>query len=305
MERQVIITADDYGICEPVNEGIRLAADHGGISNISVLTNFEKSIDDLKELSDLYPQLGIGVHLNLNTGRPLSDPERIPTLVGRDGEFHSIEDFVMRLKGISREEIRTEIRAQVETLLSSGIRPDHVSSHFGIFSLYPPYFQMCNELAREYRVPVRSPIAASMKFPDAYRNSSTQRQARRLARKLLFRSPATAIYLRKQFYLEEMERKSAELDSLGIPHPDLMIDCFYGDPTPANLIRILENLPPGTSEIIVHLGKSSCREEHPNGPGTDYLRQRECELITLTSPYLSEYLSCLKIKKISYSELYK
>lgn len=303
-KRSLIITADDFGVSENINQGIRLAAEHGSISAISAFTNFKGSITALEEISRQYPQIGIGVHLNINTGRPVSDPGQVPTLVNERGEFYPIEEFVIRLPQISEDEVRIEMQAQVDLLIASGIRLDHLTSHFAVFSIYTPYFEMRNQLASEYGVPVRSPLSAGQKFPSVYANNKSRKLVKKLKRKLAFRSLSTAIRLNKEFSLEEMMRKSIALDSLGIAHPFMMIDCFYGDPTPENLIQIMENLPPGTSEIIVHLGNSGRGMEFPPGLDTTYLRQRECELMCITSPYVQEYLNSLKIQMVSYTDLY-
>jgi len=303
-ERSLIITADDFGASENINQGIKLAAELESISAISALVNFSGSIEALEEISQQNPQIGIGIHLNINTGRPVSDPGQVPTLVNERGEFFPIEEFVMRLSKISEDEVRIEMRAQVELLVSRGLKLDHLSSHFGVFSIYTPFFEMRNQLASEYGVPVRSPVSAGLKMPSVYTNKTNEKLVRKLKRKLAFRSISTASKLNKEFSLGKMIRKSNALDSLEILHPDLMIDCFYGDPTPENLIRILENLPPGTSEIIVHLGNYIRGDKFPPGLDTNYLRQRECELMCITSPYVQEYLKSLKITKATYSDLY-
>jgi predicted glycoside hydrolase/deacetylase ChbG (UPF0249 family) len=303
--KKLIITADDYGVCESVNEGILIAAREGAISNISTFTNYDGTLETLKEIAIELPDLGIGVHLNLNTGRPLSDPADIPSIVNEKGEFYDIEDFVLKLPEISGQEIYTEYRAQITALNDCGIELDHISSHFGVCTLYPPFFKLANQLSLEFGVPVRSPVSAGRKYPDVYRSKVNERLGRELFRKLAWKSPSTAFYLKKQFEVAEMEAKSNELDALGIKHPDLMIDAFFGNPTADNLIHMLENLPPGTSEIIVHPGNIGWRDMYPNEPDTLNLRNRECELMTITSPMLNEYLSKLQIKKISYSDLYR
>jgi predicted glycoside hydrolase/deacetylase ChbG (UPF0249 family) len=303
IERKIILTADDFGANRNVNEGIKQAADLGCINTISAFTNIPGSIEELKGISGKHPDIGIGVHLNILAGRPLTDPERIPSLLNENGEFYKIEEFLINLPSISEEEVYIEMKAQIDTLVSSGIKLDHISSHFAVFSLYTPYFEMRNKLAVEYGVPVRSPVSAGQKFPETYANRTNQKLIRQLSRKLAFRSPSTASVLKKEISLEEMTRKSDALDSLAIHHPDFMIDCLYGDPTPLNLIHIIENLPEGTSEIIVHLGKLCGDKDHSSQKDLFSIRQREAELMTISSPLLDEYLSVLKIKKSSYAEL--
>ena len=100
-----------------------------------------------------------------------------------------------------------------------------------------------------------------------------------------------------------MEIKVQKLDAHGILHPDILIGCFWGDPSSSNLIYILEHLPGGTSEMILHCGTYTLQENYPSGLDLDYLENREHELMTITSNYLKEYLSYLNIKLIGYSGL--
>jgi predicted glycoside hydrolase/deacetylase ChbG (UPF0249 family) len=302
-ERNLIITADDFGVSESVNQGIILAVEHGSINTISAFTNFEGSVQLLKEISTSYPDIGIGVHLNLNAGKPVSDPDSITTLVNEKGEFYDIEEFVCNLKNIREEDVRREMQAQVETLVNAGINLDHISSHYGLFSIYTPFFNMRNELAIDYAVPVRSPLPAGMVMPSVYKNLESVKLAKRLKRKLRFRSPSTAIKLNRELMLKEMMRKAEILDSLSIPHPDMVIDCFYGNPIPENLIRILDNIPAGTSELVVHLGRSIETGENARDMNPLYLRQREYELMTITSPYTDTYRSSLQISRTTFSDL--
>ena len=148
--RRLIITADDYGVCEEINSGIRTAARLGSISSISTFTNFAGSLGGLKALSGECPGIGIGVHLNLNTGRPVSEAGRIPSLLDKEGFFYGIKEFILHLPEISEDEVYTEIRAQIEELTSVGIRLEHLSDHYGVLSFHPPFFELRNRLALEY-----------------------------------------------------------------------------------------------------------------------------------------------------------
>jgi hypothetical protein len=73
----------------------------------------------------------------------------------------------------------------------------------------------------------------------------------------------------------------------------------------SNFLHILENLPNGTSEIILHFGTYTRQENYPSGLDLDYFKNRENELITVTSDYLKEYFSYLNIRTIGYSEISK
>ena len=72
--RYLIVTADDYGASENINRGIEEGIADGIVTEVSVLTNFARCHEDLKELCARHPHIGVGVHLNISTGYPVSDP---------------------------------------------------------------------------------------------------------------------------------------------------------------------------------------------------------------------------------------
>ena len=68
--RLVIITADDFGASRNINEGIGLAGRAGVITAISAMTDFPESLAELGEIGGECPRVGIGVHLDITTGKP-------------------------------------------------------------------------------------------------------------------------------------------------------------------------------------------------------------------------------------------
>ena len=302
-ERFLIITADDFGASKNINEGIKFAADNKAITSISVLSNFNESLPDLKKISENHPDIGIGVHLNITIGIPILEAEQVPSLVGADGSFYTIKRLLAEFDSISLDDLRKELRAQILALEKYDIRLDFISDHHGILSLYSPFFDIVAELAKEFDVPVRSPVIASVKYPGLFSNSKIKKRGRQTARRLIFTAPFKAFGLFKYSRIHEMEKKVKKLEKLGILHPDLLIECFWGEPTASNLLHILEHLPKGTSEIILHLGTSTRQENYPGGLEVDYFKNREYELITVTSDYLKEYLNWLNIRTIGYSEI--
>jgi len=263
LERNLIITADDFGASKNINEGIRIVANNHVITTISALTNFTESISELKKISEDHPKIGIGVHLNIITGKPILEINDIPSLVKKDGDFYTIDEILPKIENISRNELKKELIAQINALIEHEIRIDHLSDQMGILSLYSPFFEIMIELAEQFRVPVRSPVVGSVKNPNVFSHSKMKKRGRKLARKLFFQSPFKAIRLSKYLSIQEMEKKTRKLDERGIPHPDLLIDCFWGNPTTSHLSYILENIPDGTSELILHVGTGTRQEATP------------------------------------------
>lgn len=302
-ERFLIITADDFGASKNINEGIRFAVEKKAITSISVLSNFTESLPDLKKIAINHPDIGIGVHLNIITGKPLLRAEQIPSLVGTDGNFYTFEELLCNINSISVDELRKELRAQILILEKYDISIDNLSDQYGVLSIYSPFFEIVTELALEFSIPIRSPIIGSIKYPDILSNSNRAKSVRQTVRRMAFKAPFKIIRLRKYFRINEMERKSQKLDEFGILHPDLCIDGFWGDPTASNLLHIVEHLPVGISEMVVHFGSYIREENYPSGLDLEYFKNREYELMTGTSDYLKKYINYLNIRTISFSEL--
>jgi len=302
-ERFLIITADDFGASKNINEGIEIAADKKAITAISVLTNFSESLPELKQLCESHPDIGIGVHLNIITGKPVLEAEQVPTLVNSSGRFYTIEELLPRIKNISPDDLKRELRAQIIALTRANITLDHLSDQDGILSLYGPFFSILVDLAKEFNVPLRTPYIASVKYPDLFPNSHLNQRGRQIALGFALNNPFRAFELLKYCHVTEMERKVNRLDELGILHPDLLIDYFWGDPTHTNYLYIIEHLPNGISELILHVGTPTRQEYYPSGLDLGYFDNREKELAVVTDDHLKDYYNYLNIKTIGYSKI--
>jgi predicted glycoside hydrolase/deacetylase ChbG (UPF0249 family) len=157
--KRLIVTADDVGLHPGMTRGALAAHDDGIVTAVSVSPNgrdFEPAVDLLRDR----PRLDVGTHLTLVGERPLSDPGRIPSLVGADGRLHAgYPAFAARyaLGRIRTADLETELRAQVERLLATGLRVVHLNSHQHLH-LLPRVFEVVLKLAREHGIPaVRIP----------------------------------------------------------------------------------------------------------------------------------------------------
>lgn len=302
-EKLVIITADDFGSCLNVNQGIEYAVRHGAITSLSVLGNFTDSLDDLARLSREHPEVGIGVHLNLTTGQPLRSPAEVPTLVDRDGRFLSVPGFLSRARRIDPGDLERELTAQVAAVERAGIRIDHLSDHNGLLSIYPPFFDVMVKLAVRCAVALRSPVVASVKHPRVFPRAATRKRGVQMAARAAALNPFGALGLLAYSSLAAFEEKSRELDRVGIRHPEVLIDSLYGAPTIENALHIAANLAEGTSEIVVHLGSAERPPSCPNGLDTGYFETRERELMLLTSTYLRDYVAGMNVRFVRFSDL--
>lgn len=157
--KRLIVTADDVGLHPGMTRGALAAHDGGIVTAVSVSPNgqaFEPAVELLRDR----PRLEVGAHLTLVGERPLSSPETIPSLVGPDGGLHSgYPAFAARyaLGRIRAADLETELRAQLERLLATGLRVVHLNSHQHLHVL-PRVLDVVLRLAEEHGIPaVRIP----------------------------------------------------------------------------------------------------------------------------------------------------
>ena len=71
MIKKLIVNADDFGLSEGVCLGILKAHRDGILTSTTCMMNME-NIEKYLEMTKAYPNLGLGVHLNITVGKPLT-----------------------------------------------------------------------------------------------------------------------------------------------------------------------------------------------------------------------------------------
>jgi predicted glycoside hydrolase/deacetylase ChbG (UPF0249 family) len=82
----MIINADDFGLCEGVNKAIFEAHSYGALTSATIMAGMP-GFDEAVEMSKMLPSLGVGVHLNVVEGMPVSRDSKVKILTGNDGAF--------------------------------------------------------------------------------------------------------------------------------------------------------------------------------------------------------------------------
>lgn len=125
--RRLIVNADDFGLAPCVTRGILHAHRNGLVTSATLLPNmpgFDHAVTEARTT----PTLGVGVHLNLIRGRPLTPSPVSNPLVGADGFFlptrKAIRDAARSSHYLNAAE--AEYRAQIRRVLESGLAPTHV-----------------------------------------------------------------------------------------------------------------------------------------------------------------------------------
>ncbi|CAM3772885.1 carbohydrate deacetylase [Mesobacillus zeae] len=274
----LIINADDFGLTEGVSEGILHAHGSGIVSSTSVMMNRPFSKEALIK-ANAYPSLEVGVHLVFNKDRPLLPRECVPSLVDQDGFFH--KNVFLNRKKIVLDELYQEFAAQVNDYISLMDRqPSHLDCHhWGILHL--PFFKVYLQVGQLFNVPVRVPFFDPKNYP----YSSLQE-------------------LLKDVPLFNLNKRLLRLRSLaadsGLVFADYFCPGFYGSKISLESFKTqLENLPPGTAELMTHPGFA----DSSLYSASSYNKLRLKELKILTSPGLPEFLLQQDIVLTNYSEL--
>src|SRR6266511_3990969 len=154
MNRRLIITADDYGMCDAVNDAIEECLAAGAVHATCVMINMP-AYAAAAALRQRFPHRSIGIHWNLTQGRPLLPPSQIPSLVnGDDGNFLPASQLRCRwlLRRISPAELTAELRAQYQRFCEVAGEPDFWNTHENVHVL-PGLFETCVALGQALRIP--------------------------------------------------------------------------------------------------------------------------------------------------------
>ncbi|MFA6002404.1 MAG: ChbG/HpnK family deacetylase [Thermoleophilia bacterium] len=134
--KNLIVNADDFGLTEGVNRGIIECHKRGAVTSTTLLVNGDAAQSAAAAAAG-YPLLGVGLHLNLTSGRPVLAAGKVSSLVDDEGLFPGMPTMVRRLISgrARRDELAAEIRAQIDKCIELGINPTHIDSHHHLHAL--------------------------------------------------------------------------------------------------------------------------------------------------------------------------
>ncbi|HQT76573.1 MAG TPA: ChbG/HpnK family deacetylase, partial [Rhodopila sp.] len=112
--KSITFSADDFGLCEAVNEGIERAHRDGVLQAASLMVAAPAASDAIRR-ARRNPSLRVGLHLVVIEGPAVLPPALIPDLVDQAGQFPSDQlglgiNYFFRPR--VRRQLAPEIRAQ-------------------------------------------------------------------------------------------------------------------------------------------------------------------------------------------------
>jgi len=150
----LIIRTDDVGMSHSVNLGMQRLVSTGMPVSVSVMFAcpwYQEAVEILKQ----HPNASVGIHLVLNSEwknyrwGPVAGATAVPSLVDENGFFFPSSE-ALHQHNPNVAEVETELRAQIDRALRSGVKIDYVDYHMGTAVRYPEFQAVTERLAQEY-----------------------------------------------------------------------------------------------------------------------------------------------------------
>ena len=267
-DKLLIIHADDIGLSNSVNKASFKALKNGYVSSGSIMMPCDY-ISDVGQFAIENPSIDLELHLTV-------------TSEWRDYKWNGVlqpnktpslinkkgELFKNKKKFVLNAdplELKSELQAQVDLSKSIGIKPTHIDSHEGALFYDENLFKIYLEIGEENKLPVFVPKMVAVHFDKN------------------FPKPKNVVVI-ENFY---MAQKGLEYDKW---------ETFYLD--------ILNNLNPGLSQLIVHLGydddeMKSISVDHPDFGS----KWRNLDYNIVSSDNFQEALKRNNIQLVSWKEI--
>jgi predicted glycoside hydrolase/deacetylase ChbG (UPF0249 family) len=297
--RKLIVNADDFGLTAGVNRAIVETHSAGVVSAATLMAN-GAAFEDAVAAARSAPNLSVGCHVVLVDGTPVSPPGALDTLLAiRSAEpenfYSSLSAFAARamLGGFDRDQLVTEITAQIGKIQAAGLPVTHLDTHKHAH-MFPEILTALLRAARICGVrAIRNPFVPLKAMParifkgkrDLWKRYGQVRMLHTFSGQFLQRTRRAGL-LTPDGVVGVIETGAADLP---------------GDKSGYNFLlrQTLASLPEGTWELVCHPGYS---DADLRATGTRLLGSRDEERRLLTSAELRQFLEEQKIRVIGYRE---
>lgn len=141
---KLVVVADDFGLCESVNNGIVAACTNGIVTELSLMLG-SPGTEHAVRLAGSRGIANVGIHMLLKNWRDTG------ALVRR-------ADYIRMFDGLSQSDVAQLVMAELEEFERVvGHKPTHITSQFGIIA-HPKAISAVIEYALENDIPMRQPV---------------------------------------------------------------------------------------------------------------------------------------------------
>ena len=266
----LIIHADDLAVAHSEDAASFDALDRNAVTSASIMIPCPW-LTEVAAYAKAHPDADLGLHLTLtsewSTYRWGPVASKNTVPSLLDPSGYLWPDTPEAIRNLKADEAEREIRAQVERAIAMGIHPTHLDSHMGTLFARPDLFAAYVKVAREYKLPF-----------------------------LAFLGPSTPPVLASL-----LSDKDVLINAIVIANPSIGTATwreFY--------LSAIQNLKPGVTEIIVHLGHDDAELQAVTVDHPDYgaaWRQRDYDAVT--SPEFKQALQDNHVILIKWKDLKK
>jgi predicted glycoside hydrolase/deacetylase ChbG (UPF0249 family) len=231
-DRYFIIHADDAGMSHSVNRATIEAMERGIVSSASIMVPCPW-FKEFAAYAKAHPEKDFGIHLTLNSEwedyrwGPVAGKDKVPSLVDKEGYLW--DNVAEVVANADAQEVRTELRAQIQRALDFGVPLSHLDTHMGAVVSRPDLVEVYVKLGLEFNLPVFFLRNLGRAVPDeGVRNRALQLVAELEKHKLPVLDSLTQLYTNDTFENKKVQYLEAVAGSKPGVHY-LIIHCGYDD----------------------------------------------------------------------------
>jgi len=342
MAKQLILTADDYGACDFIDNGIIQALEKGIVNSVSAFVTYKDSEQRINRLMKLKKDKNldfeIGLHFSITAGSPLTLAKTMKKKAGVTEIFKEVHEH--DYKQISPAELDVELIAQYTKLSNimknnpdlPALTVDHITHHHGVVYFFEHLFEPYVNTVSNLKVSaIRSPMPwhkTDLNFMPLDNPGFLGKRSLPITKDGLETGVKTII---NNIYshdlgngeLRKIIRAQKEkvikrifmpiADKKRIGYPFCYADTIYGQRTPNYLLTLLKAIKDHPSdslivEFMLHLGDTkvdaSKVTDVPVGINKGYFQGRQSELNALLGvDDWSKQLSKFSVSKTNFSKI--
>jgi predicted glycoside hydrolase/deacetylase ChbG (UPF0249 family) len=265
----LILHADDLGAAHSIDAASIAGLENGAITSASIMVP-TPWIGEVAAYAKAHPNADLGLHLTLTSEWETYRWGSVESADRVSSLLDAAGTFPTDEKLVAANakplEVEREIRAQINRALSLGIHPTHLDSHMGSLFTTPELIATYVKVAHDYRLPFLAIKGSALAAPQA-----------------------------------GITARDVVLDALIIAGPEIPRDqwkAFY--------LNAINNLKPGLTEIIVHLGYDDSELQAVmvnHEPYGSAWRQRDYDV--MTSPEFKKALQDNHVILVTWRDLQK
>ena len=302
-----ILTADDYGAVDFIDNGILKAIQAGKINSVACFALPMRKQDDLDDRMEKLLKLqrdhdfAIGLHFSLTAGRSndINVSKFGNTLTRRydnEGYYYMRDPKNYTFGAIQADELALELKSQLSRLKQYTTAIDSISNHHGIVYMDTDLFKPYAAVAADEGIPVRAPVVwKKYKLPTGNFDH--------LPGKPVIRQ---GLKLRWVDQLLDAAKNQPRIDiakELRLLYPTCLVDEIYGQPYPENLQLLFSAYYQKvfSAEFMFHLGDPEFNGviDVPEGIDKGYFDLRKMEFDTLMNVALPD----AQARRVCFKEL--